>query len=503
MRFSFRAVLLALGVAAAVLVAGTTAFAAFYDDWGLDVQTQMQNKSNPLFGFGQPLTQSSTADLNTAQALADPAGLITVAKGLKVGVVSSGKAPPNIDQMVLWPQSQPQYIIACNEQGPAQPALVRISLGTGNSTTIASGINSCDPVRVTPWGTVLFGEENGVNGAMYEIVDPLNVTGATINNVTGAVTGAGTPSKIGRVNAFGFLSFEGLAILPTGVTYYGDELSSSNGVAGGSYYKFVPNTLWGGGTISSLADSPLKSGTNTPAGTVYGLRVGQGSNFGPGFSYGIANTTDPAPNPGAPWRLLTSTPGMQLRPLATGAKLTGYYRPEDMSLDEAALASGNVRFCGNNTGRDPARYWGETICITDGTISGAASANSIAEVQPFVQGSPQLNMPDNIAYQPGRGHWIINEDGSTDTFIDGARNNDIWDCLPDGADDDTLSDGCVRVASLNNDHHTAAPPESEGAESTGGFFDPTGKHYYVSIQHNSSGFGTILDITGWGSQGNP
>jgi hypothetical protein len=23
----------------------------------------------------------------------------------------------------------------------------------------------------------------------------------------------------------------------------------------------------------------------------------------------------------------------------------------------------------------------------------------------------------------------------------------------------------------------------------------------VSIQHNSSGFGTILDITGWGSQG--
>ncbi len=26
-------------------------------------------------------------------------------------------------------------------------------------------------------------------------------------------------------------------------------------------------------------------------------------------------------------------------------------------------------------------------------------------------------------------------------------------------------------------------------------------HYYVSIQHNSSGFGTILDITGRGSQG--
>jgi hypothetical protein len=26
---------------------------------------------------------------------------------------------------------------------------------------------------------------------------------------------------------------------------------------------------------------------------------------------------------------------------------------------------------------------------------------------------------------------------------------------------------------------------------------PTGRHFYVSVQHNSSGFGTILDVTGW------
>jgi secreted PhoX family phosphatase len=112
-------------------------------------------------------------------------------------------------------------------------------------------------------------------------------------------------------------------------------------------------------------------------------------------------------------------------------------------------------------------------------------------VQPFVQGSQQLNMPDNIAYQPNRGNWVIEEDGSTDAVNDNL-NNDIWDGLPDGADVDTLSDGCVRVATLND----------LDAESTGGFFDPSGQHYYVSIQHNSSDFGTILDITGWGSQGN-
>jgi hypothetical protein len=469
MRFAFRTPVLVVGLAVLLLGAGT-AVAAF-SDWGLEQQTQLHNKSQPLFGVGQPLKASSTVDLDQAQALAHPAGLISVTKGLKVNVVTAGKAAPNLDQMVLWPQSNPQVIIACNEEGVAQPALQKINLSNGDATTIATGLNSCDPVRVTPWGTVLFGEENGSVGAMYELIDPLTVVGASINNATGVTS---TP-KIQRVSALGFLSFEGLGILPSGVTYYGDELSAGNGAAGGAYYKFVPTNPWtGGAPITNLDDSPYASGT------VYGLRVGQGSNFGQGFSYGTGT-----------WQLLTTTPAQQLRPLATTAKLTGYYRPEDLTIDEAALAAGNVRLCGNNTGRDPARYWGETICITDGTVAGATSQTSGPQVQPFVQSSPQLNMPDNIAYEPGRGNWILEEDGGTGDFIDGPRNDDLWDCLDDGADDDTLGDGCVRIASLND----------LDAESTGGFFDPTGTHYYVSIQHNSSGFGTILDITGWGSQG--
>src|SRR5262245_49661727 len=173
MRLPLRAAPLVVGAVALVAVVGTAFGAAFFDDWGLDRQTQMENKSRTLFGFGKPLTESSTNDLTQAQALADPAGLITVAKGLKVGVVSAGKAPPNIDQMVLWPATDPQFIIACNEQGAAQPALVRISLGTGDSTTIATGISSCDGVRTTPWGTVLFAEEAGSTGGAYEVIDPV------------------------------------------------------------------------------------------------------------------------------------------------------------------------------------------------------------------------------------------------------------------------------------------------------------------------------------------
>ena len=100
------------------------------------------------------------------------------------------------------------------------------------------------------------------------------MTGATIDRTNGA----SSSPNIGRVNALGFLSFEGLAILPNGVTYYGDELSASNGAPGGAYYKFIPSTPCpGGAAITSLSQSPLKSGTTTAGGTVYGLRVGQGA----------------------------------------------------------------------------------------------------------------------------------------------------------------------------------------------------------------------------------
>jgi hypothetical protein len=50
-----------------------------------------------------------------------------------------------------------------------------------------------------------------------------------------------------------------------------------------------------------------------------------------------------------------------------------------------------------------------------------------------------------------------------------------------------MGDGCVRIATLNDLE----------AEWTGGIFDASGRHFYVSIQHNVSGTGTILDITGW------
>lgn len=107
-------------------------------------------------------------------------------------------------------------------------------------------------------------------------------------------------------------------------------------------------------------------------------------------------------------------------------------------------------------------------------------------MQLFMVGTREFAMMDNIAWQPGRGNGILHEDGDAPGFADDPHNNDIWSCLEDGADDDTLSDGCIRIATLND----------LNAESTGGFFDATGKHFYFSVQHNVTGHGTILDVTG-------
>jgi secreted PhoX family phosphatase len=363
-----------------------------------------------------------------------------------------------------WPISNPKWLLYCNEQGASDPGVQRIDLATGAATTILTGVTSCDPLHVTPWGTVVFGEEAS-DGHMWEMVQPESITGATVNRITGA----SSDPRIVRRDALGSIAFEGVTFLPSGVGYYGDELAPSAGTPGGAYHKFVPaHPRTGTAAITDLADSPLTSGA------VYTLRVGQGSNTGQGMAQGDGT-----------WVPLAPGAAGSLRPADRAALATGYYRPEDLNLDEKALAAGQVRFCGNNTGREQAHYYGETICVADGPAATATTNAATPQVQLLVAGSSAYNMPDNIAFQPGRGNWIIHEDAETD--FEGPHNNDLWSCLNDGSDDGLLSDGCLRIATLND----------LDAEWTGGFFDPTGQHFYVSIQHNATGKGLVLDITGW------
>lgn len=445
-------------------------------DFGLARDHQLAAHGMQLFGIEGPLDASSTESVSAATAEANPLSLVTLAHSLRARVVSSSAAlAPNIDMMALWPATNPTHLIVCNEQGAAQPGVQRVRLSDGVVETILTGTDSCDPVHTTAWGTVIVGEEAGNSGTVLEIIDPLHTTGVAYNRAAGTFSGGTGAANITERTALGHLSFEGVVAYPNGVMYYGDENRPSSGKAGGAYFKFVPTTPWtGAAPITSLAQSPLASGT------VYGLRLGLRSgatDYGQGSNTGLGS-----------WVKVDPSNDVDLRAAAASLKLTGYYRPEDANADMNALAAGNVRFCANNTGNEENDHnWGETICVTDGSLAEATANTATPEVQLFVVGTREFAMMDNIAWQPGRGNWILHEDGDAPGFAENPHNDDIWACLEDGADDDTLTDGCIRIATLND----------LNAESTGGFFDATGKHFYFSVQHNVTGHGTILDVTGW------
>lgn len=462
-------------IAGAIVACATTAAAFAGADFGLFRDQQLDAHSEQLFGVNEAVEASSTESIDSATANADPTRLVTLAKGLTARVVSAlPNTPANVDQMALWPNDQnPSYLIACNEQETTDPALVRIRLLDGAVQTMVTGLTSCDPVRRTAWGTIVFGEET-TNGWLLELINPLDVNHVLFDRGSGmlvdTVGGSGAANVVTRP-AVGHLSFEGLALYPNGVMYYGDENRPLNGAPGGAYFKFIPTTPWTGGNVSSLSQSPLASGK------VYGLRLGKRSgntDYGQGSNTGLGT-----------WAPIDPASIGNLRAAAATLKLAGYYRPEDLEVDFTALAQGQVRFCGNNTGNEGTdRNWGETICMSDGTMAQATANTAVPEVQYFAMGTWDFAMMDNLAHQPRRGNWIIHEDGDGP---EAGRNNDLWSCLEDGDDADGLSDGCARIATLND----------LTAEWTGGIFDTSGSHFYVSVQHNITGHGVVLDITGW------
>ncbi|MEZ5498407.1 MAG: DUF839 domain-containing protein [Steroidobacteraceae bacterium] len=492
----------------AVLLAGSLASAsalAAGPDFGQSVERLIADKSEKLFGTSGVLEASSTASISAAAADADPTALVTLARGLRARVVSADAAlGANIDMMALWPNdANPTHLIACNEQGTAQVGLQRVRLRDGQVENIVkSGLSSCDPVEATAWGTIVFGEEAGSSGRVFELIDPLNTTDVVVA-ADGSVSGGSNPQNIVHRSAIGRLSFEGISVFPNGVTYYGDENRPGNGNGGGAYFKFIPDLAYAGGApIANLNQSPLASGR------VFGLRIGARSgntDFGQGNQSGNGVWVEVVDG-----QVIGSSTVSRsnLRAAAPLLKLTTYYRPEDNDIDKGALAGSVVRICGTNTGEDGQTLnYGETFCISDGLLDEAAAIATTTQVsggisytinngpgtstpqyQPLVAHFEDFAMPDNIAYQPGTGNWLLHEDGEGPGF---GRNNDIWACTDDGADADQQADACAKIATLND----------LSAESTGGVFNADGTRYFFSVQHNVTGHGVILEVRGWKNRG--
>src|SRR6187397_551264 len=113
-------------------------------DFGLFIADQLRAHSEQLFGFSHPLRESSVGPYDGA----DNTKAIEVADGLSVSLVSSSVASAT-DQIALWPDDdRPRYLFVCDEE-TSNPAVQRVDLSrppASNSTTIVTGLLSCDPV---------------------------------------------------------------------------------------------------------------------------------------------------------------------------------------------------------------------------------------------------------------------------------------------------------------------------------------------------------------------
>ena len=467
-------------------------------DFGLSVQHQLEAKSEKLFGINQPLPASAYGPYTAA----DNVKSVELAKGLKAYAVSN-VTHPQADMIAFWPNDyNPTHAFVCIENfnsnnHSATISVQRVNLSgdpNSNVETIVRGILACDPIRRTPWGTLVVGEEAGPSGGFYEIMDPMSLTGAAPAVITDRTAGTSTDSRVVKRKAVGNVSWEGIVILENGTMYFGDEKRPNNGKAGGAIYKFVPATPYtpSMGTISNPNLSPFASGAN------YGMRLGtrsgntdngQGSEIGKGIWTAIiaASYSDTSGN-------------INLGNAQNVLGLTGYYRPEDMERDPIAAKNGLVRNCWANTGRmtnglnsaiENGHNYGEIMCLTD-TAETVATTGFAPIVTQFINGDRDMNHFDNVAFQPYTGNLVTLEDGgvrvlNADGTLKELRGNDIWMCLPDGKDRDVQSDGCVRILSVKD----------TDAESTGFIFDASGKNAYVNIQHRSTGQGALLRLEGF------
>jgi secreted PhoX family phosphatase len=475
--FARTALAVALGV---VALGSATAFADDDKDFGQKVEQLLKAQSKQLFGVEKPLEASAPPTSgpyrNVAQSAWDQ---VLVAHGLKVEYLTRNAANTT-DMMAFYPAASPTHLVTCIEgdrqllaNGKYNPSVQRIRLADGQVETILRGMSGCDGIRATNWGTILATEEE-TDGGAYEILNPLGTTDQTVlDRGLGTVT---DPNNIAKRTALPTMAWEGLAVLPSGVVIAGDELrpGSPANADGGAIFKFVPVNPRpvGAAAISSLIDSPLVSGS------VYAMQVSctTGQQYGQGCEIG-----------NAAWIAVNAATA---RADANANGATGYYRPEDLHEDPLYQDAANpnaVRICWTNTGNEGSKNYAEVICGVDSAPLTASNTQRTVVVNRFVEGDTDFNSFDNLDFQPHTGNMYVIED---------HNNGDIFACLPDGADRDIKTDGCVKILSVKD----------SSAEPTGFLFDASGTTAYVSIQHSNDslmptvdGYGTddIIRITGF------
>jgi len=457
-------------IAVAVIILLTVSPTLTWADFGQTTEQNLRQLAPLRFGIDNDIGNSAQMPVGFIRDKSRSADqLVKVANNLQVEFVTRNAAERS-DQMTLYPATHPTHIIACIESkldtlsnGKKNPSIQMTRLADGQVTTILRGMNRCDGIRLTPWGTILVTEEAD-DGQAYEIIDPLNtIENTLVSRQTGVIEGE-TANNIVKRDALTTKRWEGIAILDTGVIISGEELrpgaySDATGRSdtdGGAIYKFIPETFFSGGQISDLTQSPLVAGKN------YALQVscfGDKIQFGQGCEVGNASWIE------------VSAANARIDANNNGA--TGFYRPEDLHRDPNYTGTG-IRFCWTDTANEGASNYAELMCAIDNKPTEANMAELSVRINRFVIGNPDMNSFDNLDFQPGTGiHYIVED----------HTNGDIWACLPDGKDRDILSDGCLKVISIVD----------ATAEPTGFFFSDDGQTAYFTIQHSHDAEGLEVD----------
>ncbi len=514
--------------------------------------------SRKLFGFGTPLSASSTGSVDRRAALGanvadgfgfgtDASDYVELADGLTAKFLSRNVSEW-WDQHDFYPNGDnPTHLIGCIEEtrgivnggitNKFKPSVQSVSLADGTVKTILRGMTRCDGIRTTPWGTILATEESG-DGAAYEILNPLTTENlvvttrgiggenavivqgnadGTFDGTEAIPTSAVVTDLVAKRTDLPTMAWEGLFVLASGVVVGGDELRP------GSFEQhFLPdgtrsddnsaatallsnNDTIGGAIFKFIPETPRTSTDNITAltesplvaGSTFAMQVScRDSRQQAGQGCEVGN---------AAWIAVDED---NARVSANDKGATGYYRPEDLHIDPSYTAPSEtpnaVRFCWANTGNTGADNHGEIICGIDFDPLIASQERTVV-VNRFVEGDGDFAAPDNLDFQPNSGVVYVIEDRS---------DGDVWACLPDGADRDIKTDACVKMLSIVPSAD-ATGEESRSAEPTGFMFHPDGKKAYIAIQHAAGvvsfddtdtddlivieGFGTSLDNANFGT----
>ncbi len=457
------------------------------DDFGLLVENALRRQSPFLFGIDAPLEQPANETNYVPREIASASQRVLVAEGLQVEYLTRSVAS-RADMFVYWPTpSAYTHLVFCIEQsrsgttpegnGGLNAAIQRVDVATGGVETVLHGMDRCDGIRTTPWGTLVATEET-FDGRAYEVLDPLGTTGHWVadratGDVRTEIDGPWTSDRVAQRPALPTMAWEGLTVLGGGVVIAGDELrpgEASLDRDGGTIYKFIPDVPWAGGSLQNLDDSPFV------AGRVYAMSISCRPDSHPAFpQYGQGCEV----GQGAWVRVGASS----ARADADARGATGYSRPEDLHRDPVYQGEG-VRFCWTNTGNKNAQHYGEILCAVDPTplpanpaevvdlrtgwaYLGSDGSYALVRAQRVFEGGGRFNSVDNFHFQPGSGVLYVLED---------AQYGEVFACLPDGADRDEAVDGCIGILSVVDPL----------AEPTGFEFDASGTTAYLVVMHGEN-----------------